>query len=97
MNEEIIGMDVDTLCREEGNEQTQDALVERLYGHETVNPAQSSDTPWVRDPEYFERYVVCGCGGLRVVTNRNVCTGWHFLQRQQWKWQCMQKRGETWK
>lgn len=67
MNEEIIEMDVDTLCREGGNEQTQDALVERLYGHETVNPAQSSDTPWVRDPEYFERYVVCCCGGLMVV------------------------------
>lgn len=59
MNEQIKDMDVEVepvsgdLC----SEQTRD--MDRLYGEQSVNPAQSSDKPWLRNPEYFQRYVVC--------------------------------------
>lgn len=56
MNEHAEEMEVDG---DPVNDQCRDSHhVDRLYGQESVNPAQSSDRPWLRDPEYFTRYVV---------------------------------------
>jgi hypothetical protein len=58
MNERMKEMEVDA---EPLSEPFRDSrAVDRLYGQDSVNPAQSSDTPWLRDPEYFSRYDV-GC------------------------------------